>query len=135
MSKKSNTIKPQLIVEMTNGEFWGRVNVKGNLIVDSATTLEKLKSQLKKLVFDFEDIVVTDFVLSYDLTSFFEQYPFINIAEIANKSGIAYGLMRQYCIGYKYPSEERVRKIEAAIREIGKELSKINLHKTSKAVA
>ncbi len=135
MSIKTNTIKPQLIVEKSNGEFWGRTKVKGNLIVDSATSLDKLKTQMKELIFDFEDLEVKDFVLSFDLTSFFSEYPFLNLTELANKSGINYSLMRQYSIGYKFPSEERVKKIEETIREIGKELSRIKLHKPQKEVA
>ncbi len=135
MSGKANAIKPQLIVEKSDGTLWGRVKVNGNLIVDSASTLDKLKNKMKNLIFDFEELKVDDFILSFDLTTFFEQYPFINIMEIANKSGINYGLMRQYSIGYKFPSEERVRKIEDTIREIGRQLSKIKLHKAQKAVA
>ena len=135
MSGKANAIKPQLIVEKSDGALWGRVKINGNLIVDSASTLDKLKNKMKNLVFDFEELKVDDFVLSFDLTTFFDQYPFINIMEIANKSGINYGLMRQYSIGYKFPSEERVKKIEDTIREIGRQLSKIKLHKAQKAVA
>jgi hypothetical protein len=37
--------------------------------------------------------------------------------------------MSHYASGIKFPSEERVKEIEAAIREIGKELSKVKLHK------
>ncbi|MEO5565005.1 MAG: hypothetical protein ABIR18_16280 [Chitinophagaceae bacterium] len=134
MSTTKNTLKPQLIVEKSDGLFWGRVKIKGNLIVDSASNLERLKKKMKVLIFDFEDQEVISFDISYDLTSFFEQYPFVNIAEIANKSGINYSLMRQYSIGYKFPSSERVGKIEDAIREIGKELAKIKLHKAGKVV-
>lgn len=135
MLSKTNTIKPQLIVEKTGGELWGRVKIRGNLIVDSASSLDKLKNKMKGLIFDFEEVKVDDFILSYDLTTFFNQYPFINITEIANKSGINCSLMRQYSIGYKFPSEERVKKIEDTIREIGRQLSKIKLHKSQKAVA
>ena len=43
--------------------------------------------------------------------------------------------MRQYSSGLKFPSEERVKEIESAIREIGKELSKIKLHKRDREYA
>jgi hypothetical protein len=135
MSIKKSIIKPLLIVEKSDGELWGRVKLKGNLIIDSASSLEVLKKKMKGLIYDFEDLEVDNFNISYDLTSFFEQHPFISISEIANKSGINYGLMRQYSIGYKFPSSERVKKIEMAIRGIGKELTKIKLHKPDKAVA
>jgi hypothetical protein len=135
MSKKVNTIKPRLIVEISDGELWGRVKIKGNLIVDSASSLDSLQKKMKSLIFDFEELEINQFDISYDLTSFFQQYPFINITEIANKTGINYGLMRQYSSGNKFPSEDRVRKIEQAIRDIGKELSRIKLHKSQKQVA
>lgn len=124
----------QLIVEKADGELWGRIKVKGNLIVDSAPNLESLKKKLKGLALDFEEVEITDFEVSYDLTSFFEQYP-INIADVAKKAGISPGMMRQYASGIKYPSEERVKEIENAVHQIGRELTKVKLHKPQKAVA
>lgn len=129
MSKKPNTIKPQLIVEIADGQLWGRTKIKGNLIAESASSAEALQKKMKDLIFDFEDLEVEEFDISYDLTSFFAEYPFLNLAEIAGKTGINYGLMRQYASGIKFPSEDRVKKIEQAIREIGKELARIKLHK------
>jgi hypothetical protein len=132
MSKKKKTITPLLIVERNKGNFWGRVEISDNLIVDTASSLESLKKKMRKLISDFEDKEAVDFDISYDLTAFFEQYAYINISKIASKSGINYSLMRQYSIGYKYPSEIRVKMIEKAIREIGKELIKVKLHKAEK---
>lgn len=37
--------------------------------------------------------------------------------------------MRQYATGIKFPSEERVKQIQEAIRTIGKELAKIKIVK------
>lgn len=134
MSAVAGKTKTQLIVEKSGGERWGRIKVKGNLIVDFAPSLESLKKKLKALAFDFEEVEITDFEVSYDLTSFFEQYP-INISDVAKKSGINPGLMRQYASGNKYPSEERGKEIENAIHEIGRELVKVKLHKPQKAVS
>lgn len=130
-----NAQKVQLIVEKSNGELWGRVKVKGNLIIDTAKTTEGLKTKLKKLVYELEDVDVKDFEVSYDLTSFFEQYSFINITDFAKKAGINPTLMRQYVSGNKYPSQERVREIEMAAKEIGRQLMKIKLHKPDKELA
>jgi len=41
--------------------------------------------------------------------------------------------MRQYAAGIKFPSLERVKRIEGAIRSIGKELARIRLHKAQHA--
>ncbi len=128
----TNKATIHLIVEKSNGELWGRVKVKGNLITDSANNLDALKKQLKGLILDYENVKVEGFEVSYDLTSVFEQYSYLNISEVAAKASISSGMMRQYASGNKYPSYERVKDIESAIREIGKELSKINLHKSVK---
>jgi hypothetical protein len=127
--------RPQLIVEKADGELWGRVKINGNLIVDTATSLETLKKKMKNLIADFEDIEVDEFEVSYDLTSFFEQHPYLNISEIANKASISQTMMRQYTSGNKFPSEERVQAIENAIREIGKELTRVRLHKSKREYA
>jgi hypothetical protein len=126
--KKSETVLP-LIVEKSGNDLWGRITVKESLIVDSASTLEGLKKKLSKLARNFENVEVEDFDISYDLTSFFEQYSYLNISDIAKKTGINPALMRHYASGIKFPSEGRVKEIETAIREIGKELSKVRLHK------
>lgn len=81
------------------------------------------------MILDFENVEVEDFEISYDLTSFFEQYSFINVSELGAKAGISAGMMRQYASGLKFPSEDRVLQIKNAVREIGKELSKVKLHK------
>ena len=127
--KKFNSL---LVVERSGDEFWGRITINGTLITDSAPSIESLKKKIKKLAKESEGIEVANFDLSYDLTSFFEQHPGLSISEIARFADINPGLMRQYASGIKYPSEERVKVIETAIREYGKELSKIKLHKPEK---
>lgn len=134
MKKKQNNItkakaKPLLIVEKKDGKLWGRVTIKGNLIYDLANNLAALKKKLITLISEFENIEVTDFEVSYDLTTFFEQFSYLNITDIAKRAGINPGLMRQYSSGIKFPSEDRVIEIEDAIRAIGKELSRVKLHK------
>ena len=135
MAKEEKTTKTQLIVERGDGELWGRITVKGNLVVDSAKTLETLKKKFKASAYEIEGVKIDDFEISYDLTSFFEQFSFLNISDIAKRTGINPGLMRQYASGVKFPSEDRVKDIEEAIRNIGKELSKIKLHKPQKETA
>ncbi len=77
--------KLPLVVERSDGELWGRVKVKGNLIVDSADNLNALTKKLKTLILDIESVEVEDFEVSYDLTSVFEQYSYLNISEVASK--------------------------------------------------
>ncbi|HEV8286848.1 MAG TPA: hypothetical protein VGQ09_21210 [Chitinophagaceae bacterium] len=136
MKKGMTTIgKQPLIVEMTKNEFWGRVDINNNLIVDSAPSLETLKKKIKKAINEIENIEVENFEVSFDLTSFFEQYSFLNISDIARRTNISPLMMRQYSSGIKFPSEERVKEIESAIQQIGKELSRVKLHKRDKEYA
>jgi hypothetical protein len=128
-------IQIPLIVEKSGDQLWGRITVNDNLIIDTASTLESLKKKLAKLAKSLENVEVDSFVVSYDLTSFFEQYSFLSISEIASKIGINPSLMRQYSQGIKFPSGERVKEIESAIRQIGKELSKVKLHKAEREFA
>lgn len=132
MKKKQKTVRPELIVERHKRVIWGCVTVNDNLIVDYAANLESLKKKMKKLISVWEDMDAVDFDISYDLTAFFEEYNYVNISKIATKAGINYSLMRQYSIGNKFPSLMRVRVIQKAIRDIGKELTKVTLHKAEK---
>ncbi len=122
--------KVSLTVERTAGDLRGRVLVTTNLIVASAKSLSELKRSFQSLILDIENVSAAEFhfVVSYDLTSFFNQNP-LNIAAVASKAGISPGLMRQYATGAKFPSIDRLQVIESAIRQIGKELSKVRLHK------
>lgn len=134
MKKTVKLSKVSLIIESTGIEFWGRVNINNNLIVDVADTIPALIASMKKVIYDIEEIEVESFDISFDLTTFFEQHSYLNISTIATRAGISPILMRQYASGVKFPSAERVKTIEKAIREIGRELVKANLHKTKREI-
>ena len=132
MVKSTNQPKTSLIVEKSEGDLWGRITVNDTLIVDSASSLEALKKKLSKAARDLEQVEIGQFDISYDLTSFFDEHSYLSISDIAQKAGINPGLMRQYASGNKFPSEQRVKEIELAIREIGKHLSRVKLHKSKR---
>lgn len=130
MKKAITSISKQpIFVEMAEGEFWGRVDINDNLIIEFAPSLEILKNKIRKTITNIERANVEAFEVSFDLSSFFEQYSFLNISDIAKKANISPVIMRQYSAGIKFPSKDRVKEIELAIREIGKELAKVKLHK------
>jgi hypothetical protein len=124
---------PKLIVEKSKDGFWGRVDINNNLITEYAPSLDLLANQMRKLIFEIENIEIEEFDVSYDLTSFFEQYSFLTISDLAKRTSINSTLMRQYAAGVKFPSVERVKNIEKAIRSIGKELAKVKLHRSHRA--
>jgi hypothetical protein len=123
----------KLIVEKNDNLFWGRIDVNNNLIIEYASSLDALKKQMKKAIIKIEQIHVEDFDVTYDLTAFFEEYSFLNISDIGKRASINPALMRQYAAGIKFPSAERVKRIEDAIRSIGKELARVRLHKAQHA--
>lgn len=57
-----------------------------------------------------------------DIQDFFIKHHYISQREVAHRAGINKSLLRQYACGLKNPSKARIRLIEKAVREIGKEL-------------
>jgi len=132
---------PLIIEKGNDSEIWGRIDFEKELIVDFANSVEELEKKMKNLLLDFFEISSDKikFRLEYDLTVLFNHKNYLNISAIASKAGINASLMRQYATGKKFPSEERAKKIEGLINEIGKDLlsvkistKKINKTRTTK---
>lgn len=119
--------KLTLIIERDNGKCWGRVTVRNNLLIASATSLPALERKMKKLLQETEELDDVEFNYAYDLTVFFEQYNFLNQSKIAAIAGLHPSLVRQYSTGHKQPSWEQVQKIEQAIRTLGKSMQTVRL--------
>lgn len=123
----ANHQKIQLILERNGNRLWGRVLVEGNLLTDSASSLQILEKKMRKILKDFEGLEDVEFEYAYDLTVFFEQFDFLNQSKVAEIAGINPGLIRQYSSGHKQPSREQVGKIEKAIRLIAIKLRSVRL--------
>jgi hypothetical protein len=113
----------------SDGELWGTVKYENNLIVDHASTISALQSQMKNLLKDFHDLQPgnVQFNVEFLVSGLFEDKKFLNATEVAKKARINPSLMRQYVSGIKNPSFERAKKIEDAIHEIGKELLNVKI--------
>jgi transcriptional regulator with XRE-family HTH domain len=70
---------------------------------------------------------IPDIVLKYDLTNFFEFYKEINAKSLAKRVGMNQTLLSQYINGKKEPSVKQVSKILQGVRELGKELSDLEI--------
>ena len=121
-------MKLLLIIEKSKGKFWGRVNYKDNLITDFGVNIESLEKRMRKLLKGFHNLQNPEFVHSYDLTVFFEEYDFLKQSKIAELAGMNPGLLRQYASGVKNPSPAQAKKIEKAVHELAKELRSISLY-------
>ena len=73
---------------------------------------EDIPEELKDLEFEYH----------YDLGSFYEAHPYLNVSQVARYIGINDTLMRQYRRG-QYISETQIARIQDGIHSIGRELS------------
>jgi hypothetical protein len=119
-----------LIIEKDKNSLWGRLAYEDNLIVDNATTIPALEKKMKKLLKAFHDLEpeTINFDVQYDLAAIFEKFNFLKITAIAERANMNAALLRQYAAGIKHPSIQQAKKIEAAIHEIGKELSAVTVY-------
>jgi hypothetical protein len=65
--------------------------------------------------------------LEFDLASFFEFYKEINARSLAKRIGMNQTLLSQYVNGIKKPSDKQVQKILAGVRQLGRELTELEL--------
>lgn len=73
------------------------------------------------------DISEKDLIIRLDITQFFEYYKVINSSALAERIGISQSLLSQYANGIKSPSEKQVNRILSGIKDLGKELSHLEL--------
>jgi hypothetical protein len=72
-------------------------------------------------------ITVDQINLTFDVPSFFEFYNVINAKALSSRIGMNNTLLSQYVQGIKKPSPKQVEKILLGIKEVGKELSELEL--------
>jgi predicted RNase H-like HicB family nuclease len=65
--------------------------------------------------------------INLDLPQFFDYFKVINAKALSSRVGMNQSLLAQYVGGQKKPSAKQVQKILAGIKELGKELSDLEL--------
>lgn len=115
---------PITIERQEGKELWGRVEYKGNLIIDFAETVPELEAKIKGLLWDFEELAPEQvkFTHQYDIYAVFQKFDFLKISTVAEHAGMNPGLLRQYVSGAKSPSEEQAKKIERTLHMLATEL-------------
>ncbi|NIG57391.1 helix-turn-helix transcriptional regulator [Chitinophaga sp. Cy-1792] len=98
------------------------------------TTAENIE-QLRKNVLDATNLYLSeigkkvvkenDISLVLDVRQFFEFYKIINAKALAERIGMSQSLLSQYANGIKKPSEKQTDKILEGVRQLGRELAKI----------
>ncbi len=74
-----------------------------------------------------KDISEKDLVMRLDIAQFFEYYKVINSSALAERIGISQSLLSQYANRIKTPSEKQVNRILTSIKDLGKELTHLEL--------
>jgi hypothetical protein len=120
---------PIIIESVDEKGFWGRVYVEDNLIIDFGKTVDGLKKKMTKLLFDFHKLSSTKyaFEIQYDISGLFDDKKYLNASAVADRAGISRLMLRQYRSGHKFPTKEKLEKLEAAIHEIGEELKALKI--------
>jgi transcriptional regulator with XRE-family HTH domain len=120
---------PIIIESVDEKGYWGRVYIEDNLIVDYSKTLEGLKKKMTKLVFDFHGLAGAKyaFEIQYDISGLFDDKKYLNASAVADRAGISRLMLRQYRSGHKFPTKEKLEKLEFAIHEIGEELKTLKI--------
>ena len=122
-----------------DGTYWGTTQNIPGVVTAYGSTLEELKRNLKVAFDDYLEVAeeekedwvkeikkMTDWDYQMDLQAFFYLIPEVKISAIGKKAKINESLMRQYVTGKAAASEERVKLIEKAIHELGKELQSVS---------
>lgn len=119
----------RLIIEKDASNYFGRVEVGDNLLVESASSLEALEEKMRKLIKRFHNLGhgQVRFLYSYDLTSLFDAFSFLKITAVAELAGINASLLRQYVIGKKQASAAQAKKVQIALHQLAADLAKVEV--------
>lgn len=119
-----------LIIEKADKGFLGRIKFRKDLIVAEGATTNDLENKISNLLRKTSSLNEEGLIFKhrYDLSALFEKFDFLKISNVAKMAGINESLLRQYVTGNKHASLAQAKKIENALRNIGKGLSKIQIH-------
>jgi len=133
-------MKLEIILEKGEGEWWGRLELPGSLLTSVGDTIGEVTTNLSDLLTDYLEHDAPDdpawktlrpeaisFTYTYDLTALFAEYEVLNFAAVAEKATIEEALMRQFKAGKGHPTAEQVKRLEAAIHEVGQSLLQVSL--------
>jgi hypothetical protein len=124
--------KIAIIIETVDQKgYWGRVYFDENLMVDFSKTIDGLKKKMSKLLLDFHKLPSAKhaFEIQYDISGLFDDKKYLNASAVADRAGISRLMLRQYRSGHKFPTKEKLQKLQAAIHEIGEELKTLKIAK------
>jgi predicted RNase H-like HicB family nuclease len=123
--------KINLIVEKTSTGF--SAYAEDLPVFTTGASITELKSNIVEAINLYHEevqgknITEADININLDLPQFFEYYKVINAKALSARVGMNQSLLAQYIGGQKKPSVKQVEKILIGIRELGKELTELEL--------
>ena len=115
-----------------DGSFWCQTEkaIHGGYLTATGKTVQEAKEDLAECLaeakenLEAEGKVLPDveFTYKYDLQSFFNYFSFLNITDIAKRSGVNPSLMRQYASGVKNAGERTYKRLSTCVQSIVREL-------------
>jgi predicted RNase H-like HicB family nuclease len=122
------------IVEKTNTGFSAYAqNFETLPVGTTGDTITELKQNILEAAnlylehISKKPITIEQVAITFDIPSFFDYYTVINAKALSKRIGMNNTLLSQYVQGVKKPSEKQVEKILAGIKDIGKELSELDI--------
>ena len=115
-----------------DGSFWCQTDtaILGGYLTATGKTVQEAKEDLAECMEEAKDNLEAEgkvfpeveFTYKYDLQSFFNYFSFLNVSDIAKRSGVNPSLMRQYASGIKNAGEKTYIRLASCIQNIGREL-------------
>ena len=120
-------------VERTSTGYSAYREEKDGIIITTGANLGELRKNILEAYnlhleqHGKKDISAGQVALQFDLPSFFEFYPEINTSALGARIGMHKSLLSEYINGKRTPSEKQVHKIFTGIKELGKELTQLEI--------
>ena len=115
-----------------DGSFWCQTDtaILGGYLTATGKTVQEAKEDLAECMEEAKNSLEAEgkvfpeveFTYKYDLQSFFNYFSFLNVSDIAKRSGVNPSLMRQYASGIKNAGEKTYIRLASCIQNIGREL-------------
>ncbi|MBQ5937459.1 MAG: pilus assembly protein HicB [Bacteroidaceae bacterium] len=115
-----------------DGSFWCQTEkaIHGGYLTATGKTVQEAKEDLAECLAEAKENLEAEgkvfpdveFTYKYDLQSFFNYFSFLNITDIAKRSGVNPSLMRQYASGVKNAGERTYKRLSTCVQSIVREL-------------
>lgn len=115
-----------------DGSYWCQTenDILGGYLSATGKTVQEAKEDLSECLEEAREdlrsegkiVPEVEFTYKYDLQSFFNYFSFLNVSDIAKRSGVNPSLMRQYASGVKNAGERTYQRLSACVQSITREL-------------